>query len=178
MRNALAIAVAAAGLLLAGSVQAQSLGELAAKERAKREAEQKKKPVKSFTDEDLGSGAGSNTSIMSEPEATSETPAAATDAQGTAGAATKPENQRTEDQLRAERLTEWRGKLDAARKNEANLRVNIDQVQLDINDMSGGVYSARRAEMLKVLEEQKKKLADTQKQIADLEDEGRRNAYR
>ena len=54
----------------------------------------------------------------------------------------------------------------------------IDKLQLELNDMSGGIYNPGRASRIEFLEENKQALAEVQNRIADLEAEGRRNRYR
>ena len=75
-------------------------------------------------------------------------------------------------------MAEWRKKLDLAHEKVRVAEANIAKIQQDLNDVTGGVYSQRRNEVVKMLEEQKQALAKGQGEIATLEEEGRRNAWR
>jgi hypothetical protein len=46
-----------------------------------------------------------------------------------------------------------------------------------LNDISGGVWTERRNNVLKMLDETKVKLAAAQAELAALEDEGRRSGF-
>jgi hypothetical protein len=169
MRVFYAAALATVALLLVPSPSpGQSLTEAAAKEKARRKAAQK---GKSFTDDDLRGGGGGTVSTGDPASGGSSTakPAEA----GKPGA-----KQKTEDEVKAEQSAAWSKKVDTANKKVAVLQETIDKIQLDLNDMSGGVYSSRRATLLSLLEDTKKQLAAAQQSVADLEDEGRKNSYR
>jgi hypothetical protein len=179
MRIPSPFAVATVSLFLVPSVGfGQSLAEAAAKEKARRKAleESRKKPARSYSDEDLTSAKGSNTSFPSGADAPAATePAAATDA--AAGSETKP-TEKTDDEKRAEASASWRKSLDAANKDAATYRDQAAKIQNDLNDTSGGFYSSRRNTLVTMLEETQKKLTEAQAKIADLEEQGRRNGYR
>jgi hypothetical protein len=177
MRMPNLVAVAAVSLLVVPSVGfGQSLGEAAAKEKARRKAleESSKKPVPSYSDADLGRAKGTNASFPSADAPDSTDPTAKKDA-----ASKDPKDkEKTEDEKKAEASAAWRKSLDAANKAASTYREQIDKVQNDLNDTSGGFYSNRRTTLLSFLEDTKKKLADEEAKIADLEDQGRRNGYR
>jgi hypothetical protein len=146
-----------------------SLAEAAKKEKERRKAAQK---GKSFTDDDLGRGGGGNVNITT------------TDARPEGDAAAKPgeaakskDKPKTEDEIKAEQSEAWRKKMDTANKKVGVLQDTVNKIQLDLNDMSGGVYSSRRATLLTLLDDTKKQLADAQQSVTDLEAEGRRNGY-
>jgi Cu/Ag efflux protein CusF len=168
MRVSYAAALATVALLLVPSPSpGQSLTEAAAKEKVRRKAAQK---GKSFTDDDLRGGGGGSVSTGTDSGGGSTAkPAEA----GKPGA--KP---KTEDEVKAEQSAAWRKKVDAANKKVTVLQETIDKIQLDLNDMSGGVYSSRRATLLSLLDDTKKQLAAAQQSVSDLEDEGRKNSYR
>lgn len=170
----LATVAAAALLVVPSTLLGQSLAEAAAKEKARRKAleESRKKPARSYTDEDLGRAKGTNASFPSGPDAAAPAESAETK-EGTPGA--KPE--KTEDEKKAEASAAWRKKVDAANTAATTYRDQLGKIQNDLNDTSGGLYSSRRTTLLNLLEETKKKLADSEQQIADLQDEGRRNRY-
>jgi len=170
----LATVAAAALLVVPSTLLGQSLAEAAAKEKARRKAleESRKKPARSYTDEDLGRAKGTNASFPSGPDAAAPAESAETK-EGTPGA--KPE--KTEDEKKAEASAAWRKKVDAANTAATTYRDQLGKIQNDLNDTSGDLYSSRRTTLLNLLEETKKKLADSEQQIADLQDEGRRNRY-
>jgi hypothetical protein len=95
-------------------------------------------------------------------------------AEGQPGA-TKATSQEDEQKKLAEER--WHRRLDTARKEEQAYREVIDKLQLELNDMSGGIYNPGRAAKISFLEENQKLLAQTQGKVSALEEEGRRNGY-
>lgn len=168
MRLAHAAALVAAGLILAPpALSAQSLAEAAAKEKERR----KGKEAKVYTDDDLRRAGGPlNSSAPAEPVAD----ASPKPEEGKAGA---KKGEKTEDELRAEREADWHKRMDAANKNVSILQENINKLQADLNDMSGGVYSPRRTTIANLLEETKKQLTEAQQAVGNLQEEARRNGY-
>lgn len=173
-RNLAAVAVGTV-LVVPSALLGQSLGEAAAKEKARRKAleESRKKPARSYTDDDLGRVKGTNASFPTGSEAA---PAESTEKKDAGTPGTK-ETEKTEEQKKAEASAAWRKKLDKANQDVTTLRNQVDKIQTDLNDTSGGLYSSRRTTLLNLLEETKKKLADAQQQVTTLEDDGRRNGY-
>jgi hypothetical protein len=174
------VAVAALSLLVVPKVGfGQSLGEAAAKEKARRKAleESSKKPVPSYSDADLGRAKGTNASFPSAEGGDSTDPAAKKEAGGS-GPKDPKDKEKTEDEKKAEASAAWRKSLDASNKAASTYRDQIAKIQNDLNDTSGGLYSNRRTTLLGFLDDTKKKLADEEAKIADLEDQGRRNGYR
>jgi hypothetical protein len=169
------VAVAVSLLVVPSLGFGQSLAEAAAKEKARRKAlaDSNKKPAKSYSDTDLGNAKGANASFPSGADATASTDPAAKDA---AAAGTKKE--KTDDEKQAEASSAWRKNLEAANKDAAASRDQIAKIQNDLNDTSGGFYSSRRATLVSQLEDSKKRLAEAEAKVADLEEQGRRNAYR
>lgn len=183
MRVVHAVALTAASLLLASFASAQGIGDAAAQEKAKKkqaQAQGQAKPAKVYTDTDLGAG-----SVASkEPTLPTDAEAAAkagekkpADAQG-ADAKAAGEQKPAEEDQKAKAEADWRKRLDQARKDVDAYQDVVNKVQLDLNDMSGGAYSATRAAKIAFLEDNKQKLAAAQAQVASLEEEGRRNRYR
>lgn len=172
--------VLAVGLASAPAA-AQSLGEVAAREKAKKDKAARegraRPPAKVITEAELRGRMGSGT--LSQPAAEDNvptaTPVAATPA-AVPGQPAAPE--RTEDELREERQAEWRQKLQTARADVATLRARRDQIQAALNDMSGPIYGPNRASIANQLEQTKTQLATTEQTVANLEEEGRRNGYR
>ena len=163
--------VAAAAILTGPVASAQSLGEAAARERAKKKG--KTEPAKVFTDDDLRSAGG----IANVPAAV-DAPAdgQAKPAEGAkAGQATK---EKTPDEIQAEQQAAWRKKVDHAQSEVTRIRQIVSDMQRDLNDTSGGVYTPRRANLQTRLDEAQKNLATAEQMLADAQDEGRRNGYR
>ncbi len=177
MRMPNLVPLVVASLLVVPSVGfGESLAEAAAKEKARRKAlaDSNKKPAKSYSDADLGNAKGTNASFPSGADASSSTAAAADKDAAVPGA----KKEKTDDEKQAEASAAWRKSLDAANTDAAAYRDQVAKIQNDVNDTSGGLYSNRRTTMLSQLEDAKKKLADTEAKIADLQDQGRRNGYR
>lgn len=160
---------------------AQSLGEIAEREKARRDKDAAKRPAaKVITEDELRGRRTSGT--VSQPAAdevvagASSAPAAGTaPAAGGAPAAGKPE--KTEDELRAEKVAEWRQKLQDAQANVSTLRARQDQIQTELND-TRTVYGPNRASLINHLEKTKSALAQAEQTVANLEEEGRRSRYR
>jgi hypothetical protein len=112
-----------------------------------------------------------------QPAAEGEVPAAeaagATDAAGKAAA----DAAKAEEEAREKAVADWRRRLDQAKKEEAVYRDVVDKLQLELNDISGGLYNPGRAAKIQFQEENKRLLAQAQGKVATLEEEGRRNRY-
>jgi hypothetical protein len=166
--------VAAAAILTGPLASAQSLGEAAARERAKKKG--KTEPVKVFTDDDLRSAGG----IANVPAAV-DAPASAdgqAKAEGEKAGQAKKQKEKTPDELQAEQQAAWRKKVDHIQSEVNRIRGMVTAMQRDLNDTSGGVYTPRRASLQTGLDEAQKNLAAAEQMLADLQEEGRRNGYR
>ena len=201
MRVIQAAALTAAALLLTSVASAQGLGDAAAAAREKRKAEPAK-PAKVYTEGDIGqamapvttsrdlpatntpatgggeSAAGAQPAPGGQPAVEGQAPPeGGTPAEGAAADAKAAEDPaKAEAEAQAKAAEAWRKRLDQARKEEAIYKDVIDKVQVQISG-TNGLYSPGRAANINFLEENKKKLAETQARIATLEDEGRRNGY-
>ncbi|HEV8253767.1 MAG TPA: hypothetical protein VGQ78_03360 [Vicinamibacteria bacterium] len=178
LRKLVVAAVAAAVLGLAPKpLVAQSLGEVAAKEKAKKQQQQQKKAPKVLTEDDLRSaGAKGTVSVASEPAAGEEAakPATATGEQKPAAAKPEP----TEEEKRAADEKEWRDKLQTAQAEVARLKTQVDKIQANLNDPNLSFYGSGRPQLMSQLEEAKKQLATSEQAVSDLQDAGRRSAFR
>lgn len=177
---------------LTGSASAQSLGELSAQEKQKRQG---KPAPKVITEGDL-SKAGKRGTVSF----TGEAPAseAAADATGTAettaegavepgsepGAAPEgsagnapAKKEKTEDELKAERRAEWQKAYDLARDKVRVHQLNVTSIQRDLNDITGGVYTERRNAVLKMMSDEQAALASAQAELDRLDAEGRSNGW-
>lgn len=176
--SAVALAFALGALPAAG----QSLGEAAARERARKEKAARegkaRPPVKVITEDELRGRVTSGT--LSQPAAedvaTEAAPADGSDPAASPGQPAEPE--KSEEELRAERQAEWRQKLQDAQADVARLRARVDQIQTALNDMTGPIYGPNRASIANQLEQSKAALTTAEQTVASLEEEGRRNRYR
>ncbi len=173
MRGVLVAAVAAVGMLLASFASAQGLGDVATQEKEKRKAAPKTQG-KVYTESDLGpsvASVGVPTSLPAEGEASSDE--GEEGAEGEGGDA-----QESADEQRAQAEAAWRTKLERAQKEQEVYRDVIDRIQLELNDISGGVNTPARAAKIAFLEENQQLLVEAQERVAALEAEGRANGYR
>lgn len=171
MRGVHVAVLAAAGLLLGSLASAQGLGDAAAREKQKRKAEPTESKV--YTESDLGP----SVAPVGLPETLPAAPAG-DDGEGDGETSDAADDAASQEDQRAEAEAAWRRKLEQARKEEAVYQDVIEKMQLELNDISGGVYNPGRANKITFLEENKELLAATQERIAALEQEGRANRYR
>ena len=155
--------------------RAQSLGEIAAKERQRREAAQKKPPTKVFTEDDLTNdkNAKSGFSAPGGKEAAPE--AAETDAGTEKKAVPAGEKKKTEDELRAEQQTAWQKKLEDAEKRLQTFQDTKAALERELNGLAA--YTTSRETLLKLIEDANKNIASAQSDIETLTNEGRQNGY-
>jgi len=166
-------------LALPAGLYAQSLGEVAAKERERREKlRQGKHAPKVITEEDLRA-AGRPRGTVSNPGATNE-PAAdpnAPAAPGAAPASPAPAGkEKSEEEMLAQRQAQWRERMKRAQEDVQGLNQRAEQLQLRLND-TGNVYAASRTNLMNELETTKALLATARQALASLEDEGRRSGF-
>lgn len=165
--------LAAALALLAIPSSAQSLAELAAREKERRS--KAKNAGKVYTESDLGKG-GASAPAIETPTTPDPKAEAAADASKPAGDAAKKE--KTDDELKAERQKAWRDKLAQVNAESARLQSRADDLQRALNDLSQNLYGSTRASQASELEQVQQKLAASLKSAEDLQEEGRRNGYR
>jgi hypothetical protein len=191
LHAAVAVAVLAS---LTGSASAQSLGDVAAREKQKREGRPTSKVI---TEGDLAKAGKRGTVSFAGEAPTPEggTPAdgsvaetaaegAAESSSGEPGAApagsagTTPEKKgKTEDEIQAERRAEWRKGYDLAREKVRAHQLNVSTIQKDLNDVTGGIYTERRNTVVKMLADEQAALAAAQAELDRLDAEGRRNGW-
>lgn len=177
MRHVRPVLAALAVVLCAGTLAgAQSLGEVAAREKERREKErQKHGTAKVLTEDDLRSGgkgtfSNAGSTAAAEGEAAKEAPAA----EGAKPAA----KEKSEDEARAEQQAAWRRRLDDANAQVVALTARVNELQTALNDVSGNLYSAGRTNAMNELDKAKADLAAAQQSVTALEEEGRRNRFR
>jgi len=157
--------------------RAQSLGEIAAKERQRREAAQKKPPTKVFTEDDLTNdkNAKSGFSAPGGKEAAPE--AAEADASAEKKAVPAGEKKKTEDELRAEQQEAWQKKLLDAEKRLQTFQDTKATLERDLNGTGLATYTATRETLLKLVEDANKNIASAQAEIETLTNEGRQMGF-
>lgn len=175
MRRLLTFATAAA-LALPHLAAAQSLAEIAAREREKRKGQ---KPTgKVITEDDLRRGGQGRGTVNTEPTATaSPAPGQAAQA-GAAGAAGAAEKPKTDDEVRAEQEKAWRDKLKKAQDDLQRVNQAIAALQKNLDNIAGNLYSTQRTTLLSEMEKLKAEQLTTQQQVAAVEEEGRRSRFR
>ena len=162
--------------LLAASVHAQSLGDVARKEEARRKGV--KAPAKVYTNDNLQNvdppaPASTPSSAVPPAEASAAVPAAP----ATAAAAGPSEAPRDEKY--------WRGRLENTRTALSRAQIFLEALQSRINALSTdfvnrddpaqrSVIAADRQKALAELDRVKQEIAQQQKAIADIQEEGRR----
>ena len=169
--------------LLPAPVPAQSLGEAAVREKERREKEGKKPPAKSFTDNDLGTRAGSGT--VSQPgspgESTAPSSGEASPALGQEGE-TKEEGgagarpAKTEEEIRAEREKAWQARRQAAQEQINKLTDSIKMLETRLDDpmVSFNSHPRIRAQ----LETAKQSRLEALEALDKLDAEGREMGFR
>ena len=188
MRKALVLLVAL--LILPAALSAQSLGEVAAQEKARREKEKAKeagrkgRPAKTFTEEDLQPGAKhdpAETPPPSEP-ITSSSSSGTEGAQGSEGQGEEASGPRAQWKQRA---ADARMAVSNARQNESAVQQEVERIRQDLNPMSL-TYNAEDVNLTLRLQheltEAEKRLAAVHQQVEaaekaykDFEEEARRN---
>ncbi len=177
-----AVTVTVAALfLLPTLVPAQSLGELAEKERQRKLQQQKdqkkaggeKPKVRVITDQELNGGAPVAAAAVAASPDPNASPKPGEEKKEGAAAAPKP-GEKSPEEIAAEARKENAEKVKAAQDELAQLTAEHDRVQLMLNDLSGPLYGGQRTSNLNRLEGLKKQIAAKQAEIAKLQDEGRR----
>jgi hypothetical protein len=173
MRSSLIAGMIVTGVFLAAAgAYAQSLGDVARKEEARRKAV--KKPSRVYTNDNLKN--------VDPPPATASTPEPQVAATPDAPAATTPA---AGEGTRDEKY--WRGRLDASRTALARAQTVQEALQSRINALSTdfvnrddpaqrNVIAVDRQKALAELDRVKKEVAEHQKAITDTQEEGRRAA--
>jgi hypothetical protein len=183
MRMPFGLVAALAAVVLAGSsASAQSLGEV-----AERNKQKEKKGAKVYTETDLRGRPGPN--LVSQP-GTSEAVAAATPADaekkpdGTAAApagtpgAPAAEKPKTEEELREEAQKAWQERKAKAEADVARHSATVAKLETALGDLTGPLYGGNRTAQLNQIDEAKRLLAAAQQSLADITEEGRRQRYR
>ena len=169
---------------------AQSLGEAAAREKARKDKEAregKARPAAKVITEDELRGRVTNGTLSQPAADETGTSAPAEGGVGTAAgqagaapaapAAPNAPPEKSEEELRNEQQAAWRQKLTDAQAKVVALRTRRDQMQAELADTKS-LYGPNRASVANHLEKAKTDLAAAEQEVANLEDIGRRNRYR
>jgi hypothetical protein len=174
------LVLTAVAIILPVAAQAQSLGEIAARERQKREA-QKKPPAKVLTEADLERAKGTTANIEGvTPGAGEESTLAGAEGTKPDGTAEtkKVEGEKSEEEQKAEQQAAWRKKVEAAEKKLKAYQDAQAKLQNDLNDPNLGYYTQNRTTIQELIEDSKKNIAAAQAELETLAAEGRSKTYR
>jgi hypothetical protein len=160
-------------LTVASAAAAQSLGDVAKKEEARRRVASK--PGKVYTNDTIRGG-----SSAAPPPAPAQTQPSAADAQQKTGEKPAPD---ASDPKKDE--AHWRGRMAEARRNLDRAKMFQESLQTRINSLSNdfsarddpaqrNVIAGNRQKALAELERVAKEVADYEKQIVTIEEEARK----
>jgi hypothetical protein len=178
MHHAWTILAAGVLALCGATASAQSLGDVAKKEEARRKTV--KAAGKVYTNEDVQGGPGQQPPPPPSQAAGAQLPPPASGAQG---AAPESKDASAEDPKKTEAF--WRGRMDAARAALERARMFRDALQSRVNAL-GNDFAARddpaqrnqiagdRQKALAEMDRVQKEIADGEKAIRDIEEEARR----
>jgi hypothetical protein len=181
MTRVIAVWLATLGMLLPQAVAAQSLAEVAAKEKQRRKKVET--PTTTYTERDLGragrpSGAFPAASDTSAQPAEGSEGAQPADAAEDASSTQSNEPEKTEEEIHAEAEKAWREKLEQAQEWRDKLAASLKEINDSIGNLGGQPYGSARQNKMAQLEEVKGQLAEAEQDLANLQEEGRRNRYR
>lgn len=176
MRVVFALAALGLGIVLAvPPSSAQSLGEAAEKAREKR----KSKSGKVLTEEDLRKAKGGSLSMPTASGSAEAAPAeGAPPAEGAAPAGAAKTEEKSEEEIRAEAAKAWRERLEKAQAEVTRLRAELQRLEGAAGDLTGPLYGGARQELGSQIEQTKQQLAAAEQQVAQIEEEGRRQRFR
>jgi hypothetical protein len=174
-----ALALAAAMFLaapLSAHAEDESLASIAKKTKREREERRARstKPVRSFSDDDLGGSGPVATQAATEA---SDAGAQAKDAAASDGAGKDKKGgapEKTDAELRAEARGEIQKKIDAERQRMQQMDEVISEAQKELSDITSFTYGSRRAGAQKALDDAQAEKARAQQAIEGLQEEARR----
>jgi hypothetical protein len=166
----MASALVAAALLAAPAVlAAQSLGEVAAKEKERRD--KSTRPAKAYNENDLRSGGTVSTATDGGTPAAEPSPGASPAAGDSASA------EETEAQREAAQKA-WQANRDRIQGEITRINASINSFQARLNDNTVPMYGPGRQSVADNLERAKADLVKAQADLDANEAEGRKNGYR
>ena len=169
----------AASLLVPSAAFAQSLADVAAREKERRSGQK----AKSYSEDDLRRAGGAASSFdTSSDDSTAPADAAAPDEGGSGEGAPQPEGsatkEKTEGEQRAAQEKAWREKVQKAQESLNSTAAEIAGIQKSLADNTGNYYSASRTNMLNRMDGLTKKYAAEKDALDSLREEGRRSQFR
>lgn len=170
MTRMASVLVAAALLAVPAVVTAQSLGEVAAKEKERRE--KSTKPAKAYGENDLRSG-GTLTTTTGSSTPAAEPSLGASPAAGGESAATEPT---AEEQAAKQKA--WQDHRTRIQSEITRITAAINSLQARLNDNTGPMYGPGRQSVAENLERAKADLVKAQADLDASDAEGRTNGYR
>jgi hypothetical protein len=169
----LVVAAAVAFGAIPRPAAAQSLAEIAAKEKERR----KGTGGKVITESDLGGASQGTQGLESEASSDSEAEPAAEGA-STAEGATKGEKggpkEKSEDEKRADRQASLQKELDAERAHIEGIKKDMAAREVELADTSNYLIGGRRTALLKYVEDAKQAIATHEAQVEKLQEQARR----
>ncbi len=84
---------------------------------------------------------------------------------------------KTEAEILAERRAEWQKAYDLAKEKIRVHQLNVSNIQKDLNDVTGGIYTERRNTVIKMLADEQAALVSAQAELDRLDAEGRSNGW-
>jgi hypothetical protein len=164
------VLVATALLAAPAVLTAQSLGEVAAKEKERRE--KSTKPAKAYGENDLRSGGTVTTPTGGGLPAAEPSPGASPAAEGE-NAAAEPT---AEEQAAKQKA--WQDHRAHIQSEIARITASINSFQARLNDNTGPMYGPGRQSVAESLERAKADLVKAQADLDASDAEGRTNGYR
>ena len=167
--------IALAGVLLVGTAaSAQSLGDVAKKEEARRKST---RAGKVYTNDHVKPDQGSAPPVVTDPAAAPSTPSGAQAAKPDEKPA-QPEDPKKTEKYWRERVAAARDGLQRAKTFEVALQSRINALANDFaardDPAQRNAVASDRQKALAELDRVKKEIADFDKQLKDLEDEARK----
>ncbi len=176
MRLVIPVLVAAVALGAAPRVSAQSLGEIAEKEKERRSGSGKTSKV--ITESDLQK-AGQGVPVLEseapvDAEASEPVEGALAAEEGAPAAQPVPQG-KSDDEKKAEKQAALQKEVDAERAHIEGIKADIAKREIELlNDLSNYTFGGRRADLVKFVEDAKQAIGVHEAQVAKLLEQGRR----
>ena len=167
--------VVATLLLVPQASPAQSLGEVAAKEKEKKDKDTSKKPAKSYTEEDLRGKLGGT---MSNPGATASVPGGEPAAAGGATTASPAPEAAPSAEEQEAKQKEWRERRLRIEQEIVRINASISSFEGRLADNTVPMYGPGRDSLVQNLERAKADLVRARADLDAADAEGRTNGYR
>lgn len=167
-KTALSLSMLALGMAAAAQAQDESPLAAAARQEQQRRAKLKG-TARVVTERDVAGSPAATSETVGEATTAAEAPAGTSE---TAGPAAKRE--KTEDELRAERRAAVLKELEEQRARIVELRRQLEPIETELADVGSYSLGARRASLVRVLEDGRNQVATAEARVAELEEQARR----